>query len=567
VTVASGGTLKNSNFGLMTFHDTLLVDPAATYNVFNTAFNEIDTLPNLPYTHLYLGKGTNITLTENISTFGTLSLDAPTLGDQELTLNGHTVNVGGTFITQFNGRITMTDPLDVLTSANDANFWGGDEAGHLTAGTIMVSKNFSQQATHSDKSFRSTGTLVQFPFSGSSHGISFATPDSSYFADVSSIITNPLSLTITGRMKATGTVGGNTTNISGDSLDVGVLSAGLGGGNVNLTWLKAGSISGSFGTFNVGTTELAGTGVLPLLNYGLLRLSGDYTIPSLGGSIAGSLTIASGGSLTGGNNAANLVVTNDVIVDGGLLDLNGDNVSVAGNFVTQNGGLLNSTAPGSGLTILGSASFDGGNEIGRLTAGTMGVQGDFSILGAGPSFRADSLFTVNFNGGGTHDINIDIVAPTQYFGELGIHSALDTLNFTFAGERWVYKLAATGGSVINANLNGIQAERLAVNGAVFNQTPIHVNTASDQPEAFDAVTYTGFGAGDIQLFFDHPNHPGSFTFNGINFDDASLGTYLLTNRNGGTGSFTINMGGPDSSTHVGHDNIGPNTTVNWGAGF
>jgi hypothetical protein len=69
------------------------------------------------------------------------------------------------------------------------------------------------------------------------------------------------------------------------------------------------------------------------------------------------------------------------------------------------------------------------------------------------------------------------------------------------------------------------------------------------------------------LFFDHPNHSGGFTFNGVNFDQASGGLFLLTNRNGGTGSFTINMGGPDFSIGAANSNIGLNTTVNWAAGF
>src|SRR6476619_2174870 len=110
-------------------------------------------------------------------------------------------------------------------------------------------------------------------------------------------------------MKATGTVGWYSTSITGDSLEVGVLSAGPGNGSLTLHYLKAGTINGAFSPYTVDVTELAGSGVLPLLGYDSLIVSGTYTIPSFGGSLIGPLTIASGGSLTGGNNTAVLAVT------------------------------------------------------------------------------------------------------------------------------------------------------------------------------------------------------------------------------------------------------------------
>jgi hypothetical protein len=283
--------------------------------------------------------------------------------------------------------------------------------------------------------------------------------------------------------------------------------------------------------------------------------------------------------------AKNVTVVGHVVVDNGFTLRATDTLSVDGGsailenlnglaradslFTTLNGGTYVSQSSTAAATFH-DVVWNGGDERGLLTAGGMDVTGDFSVLTAGPTFRADSLFAVNFVGAVAHDLIIDVIAPVQYFGGLGISGAGASLNLSFAGELQVYKFSATGGATINGSLNPIQAERLAINGVNLNQTAIHVLTNSDQSEQFDGVTFTGFGANDIQLFFEHPAHAGSFTFNGVNFDNAATpptGYFLLTNRTGVSGTLSINMGGPDFAIGAVRSLLGGSTSVNWAAGF
>jgi hypothetical protein len=550
------------------FYGTVNPGAGMSYSVETTSYTNTKSLADVPYTNLFLADGTFDTLSTTLNVTGELGLSTSGPGGQDLVLNGHTINAGR-LTTSFFGRFTMNNPADQLNVTGSAIFDGGDLSGRLTQGTISIGDSLTQFASWSDKSFRSTGTTVQFPF-GPAHEITFATADSSYFADVSAPPSDLLSIHINGRMKATGTVGNYSTVVAGDSLEVGVLAAGPGNGVAILDYLKAGQINGAFSPFTVGVTELAGSGVLPLLGYDSLIVSGDYTIPSFGGSLLGPLTIVSGGSLTGGNNTATLAVTSDVVVNGGLLDLNGDTVSAGGNFATLNGGLLQSTAPGSALSVAGDVTFNGGAETTHLTRGSLTALGDFTT-GVGFRYDADSLFTLNFTGGGNHVVFLANPAQ-QRLGTLALTATSfrsDTLTLP-STTYTAYKLQATGNGVLTSLAAILQVEGLNVNGLIDSGVAIDQYTLNDQPLAFNEVTFRGFGSTDMQLRLTDNGGAVPFTFVNIDFDDAAVpdgssGFFLFLTDNDGPSpdSFNLIILGPDYLTGAALSSVLGGGSVNW----
>ncbi len=63
------------------------------------------------------------------------------------------------------------------------------------------------------------------------------------------------------------------------------------------------------------------------------------------------------------------------------------NTVVTGNLATQTGGTLTMNNANDVLSVLGSASFGGGDETGKLTLGILQVEGNFTQLGTATSFR------------------------------------------------------------------------------------------------------------------------------------------------------------------------------------
>jgi hypothetical protein len=553
VTVASSGALSNADFGIVTFHDTLLVDPAATYNVVNTAFRDIDTIPDITYQNLYLFNGTDAVLGNNLTTTGSLSVDAPT-GSASLTLNGRSVIVGGQFTMNGNATLVMTNAADQLIVTQNANFGGGNESGLLTAGTLQIGGNFTQTGTTSDRAFRSTGTQVRFTDAGTQQ-VAFANPDSSWFADVADQLfgTPTLNLNITGRMKATGTVGAYGTIISGDTLEVGTLSAGPGTGTVALARVRAGAITGSFGTYVVPTTEFVGVGPIASLPYDTLVVSGNnFMAPGFTNAtwvkVFGTFNVPSGATLQ----AVRLVT---VAGGSGQLWMTGGSVVADSLFSTVAGGTLRNDAGGVSAR---DASFGGGNTTGLLTGGALNVKGNFEQVGFGTfSFDADSTFTVAINGGGQHTISIADPASSK-FGTLlleGSAPGTDTTTFPL-GSITAHRLSTNNTPTIIGAVGGSQLDvaTLGVSGLADSGVRINQSSTSPQPLTFDDVTFRGFTATDVQLSISHPGtgilDPTQFA--GIDFDDAAnpdqaSGFFVrATDSDGITTFLNLQIYGPDS---------------------
>lgn len=96
-------------------------------------------------------------------------------GNGRLTLNAHGLVVIRGFASLGDSYIEMTDPSDVMSIGGNALFDGGDSRGHLTAGGISFSGNFTQRASQSGQSFSASGTHV-VSIATPNPTVSFATP-------------------------------------------------------------------------------------------------------------------------------------------------------------------------------------------------------------------------------------------------------------------------------------------------------------------------------------------------------------------------------------------------------
>ncbi|MFI5398533.1 MAG: carboxypeptidase regulatory-like domain-containing protein, partial [Candidatus Binatia bacterium] len=142
-----------------------------------------------------------------------------------------------------------------------------------------------------------------------------------------------------------------------------------------------------------------------------LTASGSVLGGSIGGGGTVSLTAANAslsGTLPNVSVYGKVSCVGSTVVNGNLsisnnLIINGQTVTVSGNFSTGSGGVLTMQNPSDQLTVGGDATFAGGDTTGRLTAGTLEVGGNFSqpYVYAGTTwaaFAASGTHTVVFNG-------------------------------------------------------------------------------------------------------------------------------------------------------------------------
>jgi alpha-tubulin suppressor-like RCC1 family protein len=139
-----------------------------------------------------VGKTANGTINTGVVVSGSYTLNG-TLGvagvslslsgsTASLDLGGFNATVSGDFQTTGGALLIMQNTADVLITAGNAIFDGGDETSLLTAGNLVVQGDFIQQATVSATSFAASGThKTTFNQTGSS--VSFAN-FASHFQDL-----------------------------------------------------------------------------------------------------------------------------------------------------------------------------------------------------------------------------------------------------------------------------------------------------------------------------------------------------------------------------------------------
>lgn len=149
--------------------------------------------------------------------------------------------------------------------------------------------------------------------------------------------------------------------------------------NLDATVVVDGDLTGGGAVDGLGI-QMGGTaGTIDMAQLSNLVIVGNVTLVS-------PLTVGPGDVLLFGSSA--------------VLDLNGNDLDIGGSLQLGNGGRIAMLTPAV-LSVAGDAVFDGGDEAGLLTAGTLRVGGDFQQLNSTTprSFRANGL-TVELNGSG-----------------------------------------------------------------------------------------------------------------------------------------------------------------------
>ena len=321
----------------------------------------------------------------------------------------------GTFQTNDNGTIKLTNPSSGLLWTGNVFFSGGDESGLLTAGLIMVSGNFTQSAANNSRSFVASPGLTLVLTEGAAQTVTFATPDT-------------VTLSPTCAASCMGSFGASKT-----------------GGSV--TFLSAASARGSFTidgpiTFNaigatgsprvitVGGTFAAADPVstvritrlrmasTPLIDPVVATIDTVAFVGDATQTIPANLTfsmiqILGSPSLNGTlTSIGDLVVANGALSTG-ILTLNGFRVNVGGNLIVTNGGTIEMDDQADTLAVAGLAFFNGGNQTGLMSSGVLMVGGDFSQGLTGARFAPIGDHKVVLNGTGLQTVGF--VDPVNSF--------------------------------------------------------------------------------------------------------------------------------------------------------
>jgi len=323
------------------------------------------------------------------------------------------------------------------------------------------------------------------------------------------------------------------TNFPVLTQDVGVLDLAVDPSatvNTNGFVLSAfGDVDGGGGVLDPGTggVILAGsgktvTGLLPSVT-----VTGTVTVLSFL-QVTGNLTVQGLGGLDFGTSSGSLVT---------------GNFSTTGNGIVVSGG-------GSSMSVEGDVSFSGGSETGKLTAGSLLVDGNFIQTGSPTSFDAGNSFIVAFSGAAGQSVgfaNPGAGPGTSHFGQLQVTNAgggtVSLVSNAFATNA----LIAVGGGGVFAQMAG-NGNTLTVKGAfvdslIITNMPLVIDSSAVIPIArFDDVTFQGFSPSAIQLDITRVN--GSVAFTNLKFlgSPPTSGFHLRANDpQTGNGAFSVTL--------------------------
>ena len=351
-------------------HDTIAVAAGPVYQVFQSNFYAGTTLPILTYQNVAI-YGPSLTLPANLTIPGSLGIgqynevgpDLP--GD--LAVNGHVLTVG-TLGTGGLGTLTMagTDSVDVK---GDVNFSGGNSAGHLAGGALVVRGSFSAgQTAGNDSTFVAAPAfrtiLADTSLAGGTIYLNTKTESGLQFGKLLLLDAAPRNISSFGYRLIVrdslvlGATGAGFNAASGSVWARGPLF-GVSGSALTLGALQVDSALVTSGAYNVATTIFGGTAQsVPALPYndvtvwGTASLTDSLIIP------AGTLTIGGAG------------VPADLTMGGHLVR--------AASFATTEQGVVTMTNAADTLDVLSNTTFGGGNETGKLTAGVLRLHGAFT---------------------------------------------------------------------------------------------------------------------------------------------------------------------------------------------
>jgi alpha-tubulin suppressor-like RCC1 family protein len=265
---------------------------------------------------------------------------------------------------------------------------------------------------------------------------------------------------------------------------------------------------------NAGTiTGLAGTGGIVLAGTG----------KTMRGTVAVDVVIPGSYTLNGGFTGLNVSVAGAA----GSLDLAGNTLSITADFSTVNSGTLTMIDPNGLLDVGGSAFFMGGDETGKLTAGTLQVAGDFSQIGitAPTSFVADIGFNVNLTGTNPL-VSLTDPASSRFFG-LSWGAIGGTLSLGSDVTALGGFTAPDGAATMLGNGHTLTVGTLFTQFLTVDDLPIVI----DQPVGgfftdLFGLTFTNMATTATQLTIRNPGNPGggnTIFLDQVAFDSLSTG--------------------------------------------
>ncbi|MEO8201706.1 MAG: hypothetical protein ABI679_14350, partial [Gemmatimonadota bacterium] len=281
-----------------------------------------------------------------------------------------------------------------------------------------------------------------------------------------------------------------------------------------------------FGDVNGTGTMVNSGGTANLVMSGVSTLSLP-TIPSLRSN--GAMV-----TLTG-----NIIVSGDVAVAGnGGLDIGPHNLVAGGNFsVLGIGATLVMTSPLGVLNVVGTVTFDGASEAGKLTNGVLAAGGDFTVLSSftPTAFQATGLHeTIFSNAVGPQNIQMANAGLTgNHFG----HVALNTPgSFTLVGMPLFIEGSINSpgaGSVIHGNGFRVQASSADINGLTLDNAPLQIISTTSPPVLIlNDVLFQNMSTAIDQLAISLPGAPTAYVLNDLVFNNTPVnGSYIFATDN------------------------------------
>lgn len=330
---------------------------------------------------------------------GDLVVEGPGTG---LDLGAHEVAVTGALRVRDGATLTMQEPSGVLDVDGEAVFDGGPTLGLLTDGVLRVGGNLTAW-TSDPRSFAPTGghatvldgSVVQVVY------LHHNGPDESRFQTLE--VDNPGGVTLSSTVR----------------VDDVILTSGT------LEGVQTVVLSGNL-------TEVVGGNQYQVLN---TTFTGS---PSLPPSVQTNATFTQAFAPPGDLELLGSLIVRGV---GATLDVGASSVSIAGDLSTADGGTVTMQDPAGILDVAGTAFFDGGSTLGRLTAGTLRVGGQFTAWTSDPRSFAPT---------GTHATILDgASAQSVYLHHNGVdESRFNALELDNPVGATLYQTTRVAGNVV-----------------------------------------------------------------------------------------------------------------------
>jgi hypothetical protein len=224
-------------------------------------------------------------------------------------------------------------------------------------------------------------------------------------------------------------------------------------------------------------------------------------------------------------------ITNDLVVSGtagvAQLTINGQFVTVQGNFNTSTGGVLVMQSLADALSVQGNATFGGAGTNTLLTAGLLAVQGNFTQTSPSTAaFSASGTHRVQLNGTGVQTITFaspGTLGGQSHFNELQFNKVAGSIvlaSDVFTNAQLISlgpTTAVRGGGTRSLTVAGVDVDGMVLDNVIFT---IDGGTIG----AFESVTFQNYATSATQLTVDHPGVTAmTFTFFSLTFVPLTVG--------------------------------------------